>query len=103
VGDDFKWVRCDAVGKWEQMLPTREGNLLCAECWESMDAFRETIRNCPVDGAPMTRRLFFRMALVDQCLICGGTCLDKRELEVFQRQAGEAGLGEGFARGFTVS
>lgn len=99
MSNDYSCSRCGAAYKWGQLTQTPEGNLFCQNCWKHLDASKEAKRNCPVDGVEMNKWLIAGLALIDKCPTCEGVWLDKNELEVIKKEAGQKGWSRGFLLG----
>ena len=87
--DEYICTRCEQPFKWERLVTTRAGNLLCAACLNKLD--NEPIRKCPVDGSDMEKKRVLDKFLIDRCQQCGGTWFDKGELRVVQEEAMNSG------------
>ena len=91
--DDYQCSRCNQDFKWEQLISTRAGNLLCAKCSDALN--NEPLRKCPVDGTDMEKKRVLDKFLIDKCKACGGVWFDQGELRVVQEAAKQVGFEQG--------
>ncbi len=101
--DDYYCSRCGAGHKWEQMTSTPEGNIFCPACWSSLNVDREPKRKCPVDDTEMLKEIVVGLVLLDKCPACGGTWLDKDELDVIKKHSEKEAWNSGFVMRLTLS
>lgn len=81
-----KCVRC---GK-KRTKKEYDGLPTCPDCITQLQAKREVIRSCPVDGSTMQKRII-KNVIIDQCPKCSGVWLDSGELELIQKQSADSG------------
>ena len=75
-----------------------EGVPTCAECSKAIQATREEVRHCPIDGNGLQKQVLHGV-IVDRCSSCGGVWLDGGELELVQKALAAGGGGD-FTSGF---
>ena len=90
--DDPAWyqcMRCGKKGTWPEYdtLPT------CEDCTRELTLEREETRQCPIDGAHLTK-IVVQNVVLDKCPTCQGVWLDGGELDLI-KQALEADAGRG--------
>jgi hypothetical protein len=90
--DDYYCTRCEQPFKWERLITTKAGNLLCSSCVNKLS--NEPTRKCPVDGIEMEKKRVLDRFLIDYCNDCGGTWFDKGELKIVQQEAIDAGASQ---------
>lgn len=77
-----------------------EGVPTCVECSIAIQASREKVRHCPIDGNDLQKQVLHGV-MVDRCPSCGGVWLDGGELEIVQK-ALTTGAGSDFASGLVL-
>lgn len=92
-GPEGQCVRC----REHPAVDVVDGLPLCARCAVLVRAKSESTRNCPVDGAAMSKEVVENL-LIDRCPSCGGIWLDHEELDALLRLASEREDG-GFMNG----
>jgi hypothetical protein len=60
-----------------------EGQPVCAHCQLEVQAYREGVRNCPVDGTAMEKHAKYDF-IIDKCPTCNGVWLDAGEMEIIE-------------------
>ena len=94
-----KCARCGSKTRHEV-----EGKATCEACEKEMelmlDAGKEDLRPCPVDGETMAKEIA-HMLVIDRCPKCQGVWLDSGELERIKGGV-EASALMAMASGFTV-
>jgi len=98
ASDEYECIGCAKKFSWEKLIQTMTGSLFCSECWETLH--NEPVRNCPVDGSVMKKKLVLDAFMIDQCQRCGGTWFDQGELRVVQQAAKDAGKDEAVGGNF---
>jgi len=94
ASDEYECIGCEKKFAWEKLTQTLTGCLFCSECWQTLH--NEPIRDCPVDGIPMQKKLVLDAFMIDRCLSRGGTWFDQGELRIVQQAAKDAGKDEAF-------
>ena len=93
--------KCDRCGK--RTKHQQEDTPICETCAQEMalavEASAETRRQCPVDGATMTKQIA-HMLVIDRCPSCNGVWLDGGELDRIKEGVEGEAL-QLMARGFT--
>ena len=93
---------CDRCGK--RTRHTEDDKPICEPCAQEMalmvQAQDESARQCPIDGAQMSKEIA-HMIVIDRCPKCQGVWLDGGELERLKGGV-EAGALMAMASGFTV-
>lgn len=96
-------VMCARCGK-RRTKEIYEGLATCDACKEQIEAklaaAREQKRQCPVDGAEMSKEIVLKLIL-DRCPTCRGVWLDAGELEQMQDTIGE-GLTRALVQGMVI-
>ncbi|MCA9840057.1 MAG: zf-TFIIB domain-containing protein [Trueperaceae bacterium] len=60
-----------------------EGKPVCAYCQLKVKAYREGVRNCPVDGTAMEKHAKYDF-IIDKCPTCNGVWLDAGEMDIIE-------------------
>ena len=96
-------VMCTRCGK-KRTKGSYEGVPTCDACKDLIErklaAAREGRRNCPVDGAEMSKEIVLNLIL-DRCPTCRGVWLDAGELDQM-RDTIEEGLTKALVQGMVI-
>ena len=89
----FSTARCERCGR--KIGKPADGKAVCDACESELalliESRRETVRTCPIDGAPMAKEVV-HMIIVDRCTKCRGVWLDGGELEKVYASASDSAL-----------